>query len=361
MKPAANFFSLSFFLFFVCASILAAEEGRVESGPMWREGGGEADPDLERLSKAFVRLGEKVRPAVVQVRASVRAVADADGESRRPTNNRGSGFIIHPRGYILTAHHVVDGAREVEIRLADRQRLRGEVVAMDPQVDLAIIKIHEEREFPVLALGDSDNLKVGELVGSLGYPFGADSSLSLGIISRRGRSQAVSMGFELLQSDAGASPGGSGGPLVNMKGHVVGMTTMASERGNIGFAVPVNTIKAMIPRLLNGERIVWGWLGVRVSEVTVEWANTFGLSPVRGVVVSSVLPGQPAEKGGIITQDVILAVDGIPVDSPREVIRIIGGTEAGREVTLTLFRKGETFHVAVRLGRKPKMSEGREG
>jgi len=361
MRRAARIFSVSFFLFFVFPSILVADGSRLETAPLWREGGGEADPDLERLSKAFVRLGETVRPAVVQVRASVKAVADGDGESRRATNNRGSGFIIHSRGYILTAHHVVDGVREVEIRLADRQRLRGEVVAADPQVDLAIIKIHGDRELPVLALGDSDNLKVGELVGSLGYPFGTESSLSLGVISRRGRSQAVSMGFDLLQSDAGASPGGSGGPLVNMRGHVVGMITMASERGNIGFAVPVNAIKAMIPRLLNGERIVWGWLGVKVSEVTLELANALGLSPVRGVLVSSVLPGQPAEKEGVFAQDIILAVNGMRVDSPREVTRIIGGTEAGREVILTLFRKGETLDLTVRLGNKPKTTEGREG
>jgi len=146
-----------------------------------------------------------------------------------------------------------------------------------------------------------------------------------------------------------------------MRGHVVGMITMASERGNIGFAVPVNAIKAMIPRLLNGERIVWGWLGVKVSEVTLELANALGLSPVRGVLVSSVLPGQPAEKEGVFAQDIILAVNGMRVDSPREVTRIIGGTEAGREVILTLFRKGETLDLTVRLGNKPKTTEGREG
>jgi serine protease Do len=228
-------------------------------------------------------------------------------------------------------------------------------------VDLAIIKIDGGKEFPVLALGDSDSLKMGELVGSLGYLFGTESSLSLGIISRRGRSQNISAGFDLIQTDAGASAGGSGGPLVNVKGQAVGMITMASERGNMGFAVPINVIKGMIPRLMRGERIVWGWLGVRVSEVTLELADTLGLSPIKGVLVSSVLPGQPAERGGVLPQDVILSINGADVDSPREVIRMIGGIEAGRDVKLTIFRKGETLHLSVRLGTRPKTTEGREG
>jgi serine protease Do len=362
MKRAQRIFSVSFFFLILSGMYLMAEEARLQPSPLWRDGeSGEADPALERLGQAYARLAEKVRPAVVQVRVSVKAVADAHGESQRPANSRGSGFIIHPQGYILTAHHVIDGAREIEVRLADRQRLRAQIVAADPQVDLAIIKIDGGKEFPVLALGDSDSLKMGELVGSLGYLFGTESSLSLGIISRRGRSQNISAGFDLIQTDAGASAGGSGGPLVNVKGQAVGMITMASERGNMGFAVPINVIKGMIPRLMRGERIVWGWLGVRVSEVTLELADTLGLSPIKGVLVSSVLPGQPAERGGVLPQDVILSINGADVDSPREVIRMIGGIEAGRDVKLTIFRKGETLHLSVRLGTRPKTTEGREG
>lgn len=362
MKRAQRIFSVSFFFLILSGIYLMADEARLQPSPLWRDGeSGEADPALERLGQAYARLAEKVRPAVVQVRVSVKAVADAHGESQRPANSRGSGFIIHPHGYILTAHHVIDGAREIEVRLADRQRVRAQIVAADPQVDLAIIKIDGGKEFPVLALGDSDSLKVGELVGSLGYLFGTESSLSLGIISRRGRSQNISAGSDLIQTDAGASAGGSGGPLVNVKGQAVGMITMASERGNMGFAVPINVIKGMIPRLMRGERIVWGWLGVRVSEVTLELADTLGLSPIKGVLVSSVLPGQPAERGGVLPQDVILSINGADVASPREVIRMIGGIEAGRDVKLAIFRKGETLHLSVRLGTRPKTTEGREG
>jgi serine protease Do len=294
-------------------------------------------------------LAEKVREAVVHVRVS-------------PTNARGSGFIINPQGYILTSHHVVDGAKEIEIRLANRQRLRGEMVAADRQIDFAIIKIHGEREFPVLPLSDSDVLKVGELVGSLGYPFGLDSSLHVGIISRRGKHQKnSSAAFDYIQVDSGASSGESGGPLVNMKGHVVGMLTMASERGNIGFAVPINVIKAITPRLLSGEKIAWGWLGVKLSDLTLELADGLALSPVRGVLVSSVLADQPADRAGVLYRDVILSVNEITVDRPSEVLRVIKGIEVGHEVRLTIFRGGETFVLPVTLGNRPEVVGGHEG
>jgi len=278
-----------------------------------------------------------------------------------PSKARGSGFIIDPQGYILTAHHVVSEAKEIEIRLADRQRLRGEIVAADTQVDFAIVKINGEREFPVLPLGDSDVLKVGELVGSLGYPFGLESSLHLGIVSRRGRRQNTFAAFDHIQVDSPANSGESGGPLVNMKGHVVGMLTQASENRTIGFAVPINVIKAMIPRLLSNEKIVWGWLGVKLSELTLELADSLGVSPVRGVLVSSVLADQPAARAGILSQDVILSVDDIAVDRVGEVLRVIKGTEVGNEVTLTIFRRGETFVVPVKLGAKPRVLEEQEG
>jgi serine protease Do len=323
------------------AVVLITQTVRAQPLPVWLQGDpSDADPDLERLNRSFVRLAEKVRQAVVHVRVE-------------PTQARGSGFIIDPQGYILTAHHVVNEAKEIEIRLANRQRLRGEIVATDAQVDLAIIKINGEREFPVLPLGDSDVLRVGELVGSLGYPFGLESSLHMGIVSRRGRRQNTLAAFDHIQVDSPANSGESGGPLVNMKGHIVGMLTQASENRTIGFAVPINVIKAMIPRLLSGEKIVWGWLGVKLSELTLALADSLGVSPVRGVLVSSVAADQPADRAGVLSQDVILAVDDIAVDRVGEVMRVIKGTEVGNEVTLTIFRRGETFVVPVKLGKKP--------
>ena len=330
------------------AVVLITQPVRAQPFPLWLQGDpSDTDPDLERLNRSLVRLAEKVRQAVVHVRVE-------------PTKARGSGFIIDPQGYILTAHHVVSEAKEIEIRLANRQRLRGEIVATDAQVDFAIIKINGEREFPVLPLGDSDVLRVGELVGSLGYPFGLESSLHMGIVSRRGRRQNTLAAFDHIQVDSAANSGESGGPLVNMKGHVVGMLTQAAENRTIGFAVPINVIKAMIPRLVSGEKIVWGWLGIKLSELTLGLADGLGVSPVRGVLVSSVEADQPADRAGVLSQDVILAVDDIAVDRVGEVLRVIKGTEVGNEVTLTIFRSGETFVVPVKLGKKP-MAQDEDG
>jgi serine protease Do len=327
------------------AVLLTTRTVRPQTFPIWLQGNpSDIDPDLERLNRSLVRLADKVRQAVVQVRVE-------------PTQARGSGFIIDPQGYILTAHHVVDDAKEIEIRLANRQRLRGEIVATDAQVDFAIIKINGQPEFPFLPLGDSDALRVGELVGSLGYPFGLESSLHVGIVSRRGRRQNTSAAFDHIQVDSPANSGESGGPVVNMKGHVVGMLTQASENRTIGFAVPINVIKTMIPRLLSGEKIVWGWLGVKLSDLTLELADGLGVSPVRGVLVSSVLADQPAERAGILSRDVILSVDDIAVDRPSEVLRVINGTEVGNDVTLTIFRRGETVVVPVKLGNKPRAAD----
>jgi serine protease Do len=347
MRPRDFSAVISLCTFFVV--LLMTPEVRPQTLPSWLQGNpSDTDPDLERLNRSFVRLAEKVRQAVVHVRVE-------------PTKARGSGFIIDPQGYILTAHHVVNEAKEIEIRLANRQRLRGEIVAADAQVDFAIIKISGEREFPVLPVSDSDVLKVGELVGSLGYPFGLESSLHVGIVSRRGRRQNTFAAFDHIQVDSPANSGESGGPLVNMKGHVVGMLTQASENRTIGFAVPINVIKAMIPRLLRGEKVVWGWLGVGLSELTLELADGLGVSPVRGVLVSSVAANQPADRAGLLSQDVILAVDDIAVDRVGEVLRVIKGTEVGNEVTLTIFRSGETFVVPVKLGKKPVAQGEHEG
>lgn len=330
--------------------------------PLWHDAESvESDSDLERLSRAFVRLADKVRPAVVQVRVGYGDAAESEPDPRRARSSRGSGFIIHPRGYILTAHHVVERSGELEVRLADTQRVPARIIAADPQTDVALIKIDGDRDFPTLRLANSDILQVGQLAVGFGYPFGRESSMSVGIVSRPGRSYRDSASYDLIQTDAGANAGGSGGPLLNSKGDVVGMITMASERGNIGFAVPINVIKGIVPRLLRGEKMRWGWLGVRVSEVSLELASHLGLVPVKGVLVSSVLPGQPAERGGILPQDIILSVNDTQVDSPREVIRLIGGLEAGKAVKLTILRKGETMELSVPLGAKPRTPEGREG
>ena len=314
--------------------------------------------ELDRLNRAFVQLANDSRPAIVQIRTTGQ---EAKSASASTAGSRGSGFLIDSKGYVLTAHHVIDRAKEIEIRLADAQRLPARVVAADAQIDLAILKIQTERELPILSLGDSDAIRVGDLALVFGYPFGRESSMNLGIVSRTGRSYPDSASFEFIQTDAGGYPGGSGGPLLNSNGHVIGMITMASERGNMGFATPINVIKRIVPRLANGEKFAWGWLGVQMSDISLDQAAHLGIFPAKGVVVSSVLPGQPAARGGVQKQDVILSVNDTQVDSTREVTRMIGGLEAGKVVHLTILRKGKTVQLSVPLGVRPESTKAREG
>jgi serine protease Do len=316
------------------------------------------ESELDRLNRAFVQLANQSRPAIVQVRVAGSEAKTAQSQS---TGSRGSGFIIDPQGYILTAQHVIDKAKKIEIRLPDLQRLPARVIAADSQIDVAILKIDSERELPILAIGDSDTIRVGDLAVLFGFPFGRESSMNLGIISRSGRSYPDSASYDFIQTDAGAYAGGSGGPLLNSKGHVIGMITMASERGNMGFATPINVIKRILPRLANGEKFAWGWLGVQMSDISLEQARSLGILPAKGVVISSVLPGQSAARGGIQKQDVILTINETRVDSPRDVARMIGGLEAGRVVHLTILRKGKTMELSIPLGIRPDSTNAREG
>lgn len=328
--------------------------------PIWRDAEpASGETELDRFNRALVELANRSRPAVVQVRVSGQETKGA--AQSQPQGSRGSGFIIDSTGYVLTAQHVVDKAKEIEIRLADGQRLPAQTVAADGQLDVAILKIQAEKELPVLAFGDSNNLRVGDLAVVFGYPFGRESSMNLGIISRSGRTYPESASFEFIQTDAGAYAGGSGGPLLNSQGHVVGMITMASERGNMGFATPINVIKRVLPRLANGEKFAWGWLGVQMMDVSLEQAKNLGLPLPKGVVVSAVLPGQPAARGGIQKQDVILSVNDNHVDSPRDVLRMVGGLEAGKTVRLTILRKGKMMQLSFPLGAKPVSAKDREG
>lgn len=342
------------------ALIHAGEHKLAGGSAIWREPPiAEGESDLDRLNRAFVRLASEARPAILQIRVT-RLEDDKSPSDAAKTQSRGSGFIIDPRGYILTAQHVIDKAKEIEVRLAHGERLPAHSVAQDTHADLAILKVTPTQPLPTLLLGDSNNNRVGDLALVFGYPFGRESSMNLGVISRPGRSFPDSASYEFIQTDAGAYAGGSGGPLLNSRGHVIGMITMASERGNLGFAIPINVIKRLVPRLMNGERLVWGWLGVQTSELSILQAKSLGLPAPQGVLVNAVLRGHPAERGGLLKQDVILAVNDAQVDSPRDVSRLIGGLEAGRIVRLTILRGGKTLQLSMPLGSKPESANGRD-
>jgi serine protease Do len=217
-------------------------------------------------------------------------------------------------------------------------------------VDLALVKI-DAKGLPVAALGDSNRTRVGEFVLALGHPFGLEQTVSFGIVSRKGAPiQVASPGFEFIQTDAAVNPGNSGGPLVNMAGEVVGVNSMAAVNGTIGFAIPVNLVKALLPQLAEKGKVEWGWLGVSIAEVPDEEAAKFGLKEAKGVLIRQVVAGQPADQGGIRANDVVVSVDGAAVEGPRDLQRIISSTPVGQSVKISLMREGKETQVAVTVG-----------
>lgn len=324
--------------------------------PLWRESqGATAPPDIVRLNNFMHDLSERMKPSLVQVRVRRAAEPQTEGQEQQPgtpeeRRSAGSGFIIREDGYLVTNAHVVGDADRIQVRLADGRRFDGRLVGLDERVDLALLKI-EATGLPVALLGDSNRARVGEFVLALGHPFGLEQTVSFGIVSRKGAPiQVAAPGFEFIQTDAAVNPGNSGGPLVNMAGEVVGVNSMAAVNGSIGFAIPVNLVKALLPQLAEKGKVEWGWLGVSIAEVPDEDAAKFGLKEPKGVLIRQVVVGQPADQGGMKANDVVVSVDGAPVEGPRDLQRIISSTPVGKIVKISLVREGKETEVAVTVG-----------
>ena len=324
------------------------------SGPLWSGSGGAQVPaDIARLNDHMNGLAEKLKPAMVQVRVRRAAEPQAEGEAPEGHEDRrssGSGFLIRQDGYLITNEHVVADADLIQVKLADGRRFVGRLVGKDERVDLALVKI-EATGLPVAPLGDSNRLRVGEFVLALGHPFGLEQTVSFGIVSRKGAPlQVASPGFDFIQTDAAVNPGNSGGPLVNMAGEVVGINSMAARNGTIGFAIPVNIVKGLLPQLASKGKVEWGWLGVGIAEVGDEDVPKYQLKEQRGVLIRNVVAGQPADKGGVKADDVILAVDGERIEGTRDLQRIISSTPVGRAVKLYVMRAGKEQELEVTVG-----------
>ena len=325
--------------------------------PLWRESqGATAPPDIVRLNDFMHDLSERMKPSLVQVRVRRAAEPQTEGpEQQQPgtpeeRRSAGSGFVIREDGYLVTNAHVVGDAERIQVRLSDGRRFDGRLVGLDERVDLALLKI-EATGLPVALLGDSNRTRVGEFVLALGHPFGLEQTVSFGIVSRKGAPiQVAAPGFEFIQTDAAVNPGNSGGPLVNMAGEVVGVNSMAAVNGSIGFAIPVNLVKALLPQLAEKGKVEWGWLGVSIAEVPDEDAAKFGLKEPKGVLIRQVVSGQPADQGGIKANDVVVSVDGASVEGPRDLQRIISSTPVGKIVKISLMREGKETEVAVTVG-----------
>jgi serine protease Do len=257
----------------------------------------------------------------------------------------GSGFIIDKAGYILTNNHVVQGADEIKVKLASGAEYTAKVVGRDPKTDLALIKISSLfKDLPTLPLGDSDSMQVGDWVLAIGNPFGLEQTVTQGIISASGRVIGSGPYDNFLQTDAPINPGNSGGPLINLKGEVIGINTAIVAAGQgIGFAIPASTAKAVVAQLREKGKVVRGWIGVSIQTVTPDLAKAFGLKEVQGALVADVVPGGPAEKGGIKRGDVVVAFDGKNVKSSSDLTWIVAETPVGKTVDVKVMRGGKRW------------------
>ncbi|PLX85457.1 MAG: peptidase [Desulfuromonas sp.] len=276
------------------------------------------------------------------------------GQPHSPRKERslGSGFIISKDGFILTNDHVVNGADEIKVKLADGRTFSATVKGTDPKLDLALLKIDTGENLPVAELGDSEKVRVGEWVMAIGNPFGLEQTVTVGIVSAKGRVIGAGPYDDFIQTDASINPGNSGGPLFNARGEVVGINTAIIAGGQgIGFAIPVNAAKEIADQLRETGHVTRGWLGVSVQQVSEELAESFGLEEPKGALVSEVTPESPAEKAGIKRGDIITAFGGEKIDELRDLPRLVAATPVDKAVEVKVFRNGKTKKLSVKVGR----------
>ncbi len=280
---------------------------------------------------------------------------DQDNE---PQVGLGSGVIVSPGGYVLTNNHVVDGADEIEVILNDNRQARAKIIGTDPDSDLAVLKIELDR-LPVIVLGNSDNLQVGDQVLAIGNPFGVGQTVTSGIVSALGRNQLGINTFEnFIQTDAAINPGNSGGALVDTSGNLLGINTAIYSRsgGNmgIGFAIPVSTAKQVLESIVKEGQVTRGWIGVEPSELSPELAETFGIKATRGVIITGVLQNGPAALAGIRPGDVITGVAGKPVRDVSELLSQVAALKPGTTARFSLLRQDNRMELDVVPGVRPK-------
>jgi serine protease Do len=270
-----------------------------------------------------------------------------------PAQGQGSGFIVGADGVILTNAHVVDGADEVRVRLADRREFSGKVAGIDRPTDIAVVKI-DARALPVVKLGDPGAIRVGEWVLAIGSPFGLEHTVTAGIVSATSRSLPEGTYVPFIQTDAAVNPGNSGGPLFNLKGEVIGINSQIYSRTGgymgIAFAIPIDVAAGVKDQLLAHGKVERGRLGVAIQEVTQSLARSFGLERPRGALVASVEPGGPAAKAGVRPGDVVLGVNGRAIERSSELPPLVAAAKPGTRATLELWRDGAKRSVPVTLG-----------
>jgi len=358
-----------FLVISMCVLILNAETQYVEESVA-----------LSDLSDGIANIAEKVGPAVVNI-DTVRMVKQSSpliddpvfrhffGEEFQeysrtiPQKGTGSGFIINKDGYILTNEHVVHMSDEIKITLADGREFNGKVVGSDETSDLAIVKVESKDDLPVAKLGDSETLRVGEIVIAIGNPLGLQQTVTMGVVSAKGRNipagRTGQVYKDFIQTDTAINPGNSGGPLLNTKGEVIGVNTaIIPYAQGIGFAIPISIAERNIDDLINLGRVRRSWLGVYIQEVTPEIAEQFKLTEEKGVLIGQVVEDSPAEKAGILRGDVVVEVNDEEVNTPDELQEKIRNIEIGQEAVIKVIRDGETILLNVKIDEMPVENNG---
>jgi serine protease Do len=318
----------------------------------------------------FADIAERINAAVVNVDATSSKTAripsrrrtpddpDSPFEFEGPRQGSGSGFLIDREGFILTNFHVIDGAERITVTLADGRSFRGEVVGTDPAIDVALLRIPGSPDLPEAPLGNSDDLRVGEWVCAIGNPLGYVHSVTVGVVSFIGRKLFDASLDDYIQTDAAINFGNSGGPLINSAGEVIGINSAISSRAsNIGFAVPINQAKDILPQLKTRGRVSRGFMGVGLTDVTPALQRSLSLPVDQGAMVQDVNVASPAERGGLRAYDVIVDVDGRDVLTNEELIRDISARQPGTTVRLGVMRDGKRQTVSVKLAERPMRGE----
>ncbi len=370
-----------FFLVTLCAVLVLWAVAQSEAGAriFWTEGENYENNSEEIKLDTFVKLAKKLKPTVVNI--SVTKASEGHPliprgflnpfKEREPkeksfkkriykgfrAESSGSGFIVNKGGYIVTNQHVVEDTQKILVKLSNKKEYVAEVIGEDEKTDLALLKIEPKEALPVAVFGDSDNLQIGEWVIAVGNPFGFEHSITAGIVSAKGRFLGASPYDDFIQTDAAINPGNSGGPLFNMHGQVVGINTAVISQGQgIGFAVPINMAKEILPQLMDKGRYVRGWLGVSITDMTEKLAKEHKMDRPKGVLISSVMKDNPAEKAGMRNGDVVISFNGTDVNDVRELQRLVAGTHINREVEVKIIRNGKEKILKVAVGEMSEFS-----
>ncbi len=343
----------SFVVLSVLASSLALAQPRAEALPL-----PSLAPLVEGVKSAVVNVDVQKRANEEQLELFERFRKSPHKQDDAPlSGGTGSGFIIDPKGVVLTNNHVVEGAVTIRVRLDDGRAFDGEVVGRDPLTDVAVVKLKGRFEaLPTVRLGDSSSLRVGDWAVAIGNPFGLAQSVSAGIISALDRQIGASRFDQFLQTDAAINPGNSGGPLFNLRVEVIGINTaIIGAATGIGFAVPSNLVKAVIPQLQAQGYVTRGWLGVGIQDLSAPLARALGVPQGDGALINQVNDNSPAQKGGLREEDVVVAIDGERVNSSTALTRVVALKRPDSVVKLAVVRAGKPVELKVTLGVRPDL------